>query len=246
MIGTLTAPSHLAPGERVARGVAVGLTVAGWVLGSTATLLAAQLQDDPLDVVRPVGVASAAGAGDPRASGDRASEGPVSRGPDGGGSGAGHLSPDFGGGSAPPSAAIVPRSGKGGAGCPALLSLFFSVKGVRLDRSGLAPKMERLRVWVADHLGATLVLDGHSSSSGTEQYNLALSYRRAEAVARILRRSRIPADRIRVRGFGYYQPMLGVDGESHRNQRVDIGVRGVSTCPAPLDDRPGTEEGRSR
>ena len=90
----------------------------------------------------------------------------------------------------------------------------------------------------------TLVVTGYTSSTGTRAWNLVLSARRAEAVARILRQAGIPGDRIRTRGLGWAEPVASNAtrlGQAH-NRRVEIQVtdHGLETRPRDtgLVDRP--------
>lgn len=73
-------------------------------------------------------------------------------------------------------------------------------------------------------LPTRLVLAGHADRSGSDQYNLALSERRAEAVARELRQLGIPADALTLEWFGESQPRVPTeDGvREPQNRRVEI------------------------
>jgi outer membrane protein OmpA-like peptidoglycan-associated protein len=95
---------------------------------------------------------------------------------------------------------------------------------------------------------------GHTSRIGGHDYNLALSRRRAEAVARVLVESGIPASRIRTRGAGYDQPVASDRTEQGqaRNRRVEILIRthdpAVTThrIHTPLAERDAPHAHRSR
>ena len=69
-----------------------------------------------------------------------------------------------------------------------------------------------------------LLVTGHTDRSGDAGYNLALSQRRAEAVAQVLRTAGVPTDRIRVRGLGQELAQKSHD----RNERVVL----VQAVPA--------------
>jgi outer membrane protein OmpA-like peptidoglycan-associated protein len=64
---------------------------------------------------------------------------------------------------------------------------------------------------------------GHTDAKGTKEYNLALSYRRAEAVVTYLVDKRdLAADRLQYEGRGEDQPRNRLDPESADNRRVEI------------------------
>lgn len=69
-----------------------------------------------------------------------------------------------------------------------------------------------------------LNVTGHADRAGTEQYNMALSLRRANAVKQVLISEGIPADSIVVIGRGETQPLVPTaDGvREAQNRRVEI------------------------
>ncbi len=69
-----------------------------------------------------------------------------------------------------------------------------------------------------------LMVTGHADTSGTNEYNLALSKRRAETVKRELIRLGIPATEIRVAFKGEAEPLVQTgDGvREPQNRRVEI------------------------
>jgi outer membrane protein OmpA-like peptidoglycan-associated protein len=71
---------------------------------------------------------------------------------------------------------------------------------------------------------ARVTLTGHTDRSGSEQYNMALSLRRAEAVKASMIRQGIPASAIVVIGKGESQPLVPTaDGvREPQNRRVEI------------------------
>ena len=68
---------------------------------------------------------------------------------------------------------------------------------------------------------------GHTDRAGKEGYNLRLSFKRAERVAKMLRRLGIRADRIRTLHVGESQPAVKTkDGVRNRlNRRAVIVIR---------------------
>ncbi len=84
---------------------------------------------------------------------------------------------------------------------------------------------------LADHAevlksNATLavLLEGHCDTRGTEDYNLALGERRAQAVRRYLVQLGVPEDRLRTMSYGEMRPLENSESESAwaRNRRVSF------------------------
>jgi len=89
--------------------------------------------------------------------------------------------------------------------------------------------MMKLAYVVQTNPDATFVIEGHTDSIGTEEANLELSRKRAEAVRQwLVERLRIAADNIRTVGLGESEPIAPVDGtreEQALNRRVEIVVK---------------------
>jgi OmpA-OmpF porin, OOP family len=103
--------------------------------------------------------------------------------------------------------------------------VFFDV-----DRAELAPGALHHLTRLADFLRAnperSIVIEGHTDSTGSAGYNLDLSQRRAESVASFLARQGIEADRIATRGYGLAHPIASnatVAGRQ-QNRRVEIVI----------------------
>lgn len=73
---------------------------------------------------------------------------------------------------------------------------------------------------------AQIVVEGHTDSQGTDEFNLDLSARRAEAVRGYLSAHGVASDRIRARGMGEAQPVGSNNTPQGRanNRRVEIVV----------------------
>jgi outer membrane protein OmpA-like peptidoglycan-associated protein len=86
---------------------------------------------------------------------------------------------------------------------PVLAKLF---EGLRADKS------------------AAIAIEGHTSNEGTNEYNQALSERRARAVVADLTRRGIAAARLSAVGVGEIRPISPNDDESGRsmNRRVEV------------------------
>ncbi len=90
-------------------------------------------------------------------------------------------------------------------------------------RTNSYPTMDRL----ADRLKtnrARILLAGHASSEGTEEYNMGLSQRRAKSVSDYLSNAGVPSSQIKTKGYGETRPIASNDTEEGRvkNRRVEF------------------------
>lgn len=103
------------------------------------------------------------------------------------------------------------------------------------DSADLSGEAQRSLTDVSEVLaGATqgqVAVVGHTDAKGSDDYNLELSRRRAEAVASFLKDHDIPGDRLRVEGRGEAEPVAEneIDGTDNpdgraRNRRVEFVV----------------------
>jgi OmpA-OmpF porin, OOP family len=95
------------------------------------------------------------------------------------------------------------------------------------DRSEVKPEyfseIEEVADFMAQYPDVVIELEGHTDSRGTEQYNLGLSDRRANAVRQVMiDRFNVQASRVSARGFGESRPVSSNDTDSGRadNRRV--------------------------
>jgi len=93
----------------------------------------------------------------------------------------------------------------------------FAVGSARIN----ADRRAELKTYFDGISGSTVIVDGHTDSSGGEKFNLDLSVKRALAVAAIARESSVTA---KVRGFGEQVPVASNDSNEGRakNRRVEI------------------------
>ncbi|HEX8223835.1 MAG TPA: OmpA family protein [Allosphingosinicella sp.] len=66
--------------------------------------------------------------------------------------------------------------------------------------------------------GRTVLIEGHTDRQGSREFNIDLSLRRAQAVADFLQSRGVPAERLRVKGYGFDKP---VSASAARNRRVE-------------------------
>lgn len=86
------------------------------------------------------------------------------------------------------------------------------------------PVLDALAVALRDDPASTIRIEGHTSSEGEEDYNLALSDRRARAVAAALAVRGVAPERLDPLGIGEVRPIATNDDEAGRamNRRVEI------------------------
>lgn len=101
-----------------------------------------------------------------------------------------------------------------------------------LDRSDLSPEARTLLAAKVEILrsapGLTLRINGHADERGSDEYNLALSKRRAAEAKRFLVQRGIDAARFETVGYGEEQPIdpSGSETAWSMNRRADFRVTG--------------------
>ena len=91
-------------------------------------------------------------------------------------------------------------------------------------KPGADREMDRLAQALKDNSNTRVIIEGHTDSVGSDDYNMALSERRADAVADALRTRGVPSDRYEVKGLGKSFPVASNDTQAGRqqNRRVEI------------------------
>lgn len=86
--------------------------------------------------------------------------------------------------------------------------------------------LRQLAQSLQNYPGTEVLIVGHTDSVGSDDYNLRLSYRRAEAARQFLISQGVPAARIRVEGRGELEPVATNETEAGRqlNRRVEIAI----------------------
>ncbi|MCA9669695.1 MAG: OmpA family protein [Myxococcales bacterium] len=122
------------------------------------------------------------------------------------------------------------RTSAAKASCPPL-PLFVFNRGARAPREGHVEKVKALVQWLARQgSDVGLLLEGHSDARGNVTYNLALSRARGLAVAALLAAAGARRDRITVRGFGHYVPLVGRSEDADEQRRVVVKIVGKTAC----------------
>ena len=106
--------------------------------------------------------------------------------------------------------------------------LLFDYDQINLRLEALA-SLEKLGTLIRRNPQAAFIIEGHTDSFGSDEYNLDLSRRRADTVkAWLITIMKIPPDRIAARGFGESRPIAAGSGtieEQQINRRVEIVIR---------------------
>lgn len=133
-----------------------------------------------------------------------------------------------------PLAKVVPSKGTVRAPpCAAVLTVTFARNSTVPALPDQQAAIVALRGWLDRHPKATVVLEGHTDALGDEEYNLLLSYRRAQGVAALLTDAGLPRERLVVRALGEQLPLAGAAAESPNNRRVVVRTEGADECPKP-------------
>lgn len=74
----------------------------------------------------------------------------------------------------------------------------------------------------ASLLRSRFVVEGHTDVTGSWEYNLKLSYQRAQSVVKYLSKKGVASQRLTAAGYGSAQPLVGVDIKNDRQRRVTI------------------------
>jgi outer membrane protein OmpA-like peptidoglycan-associated protein len=106
-------------------------------------------------------------------------------------------------------------------------TVFFEPDSADLSADADARLDESVRLIRARGPGHTIVIQGYTDASGSEDGNFALSQRRARVVADYFAVKGISRDRIVIRGFGSHHPVSRDDTDRGRalNRRVEILIQ---------------------
>jgi outer membrane protein OmpA-like peptidoglycan-associated protein len=101
-------------------------------------------------------------------------------------------------------------------------------------KSGAATNLAKLAAFLNQYPDRSVLIEGHTDSVGNEDYNQALSQRRADAVQVWLMKQGVNVDRIVTTGKGEVSPVAGNASASGRqlNRRVEVIIQDPS-APQP-------------
>jgi outer membrane protein OmpA-like peptidoglycan-associated protein len=91
-------------------------------------------------------------------------------------------------------------------------------------KPGANRDLDRLAQALKDNPNTRVIIEGHTDSVGGDDYNMALSEKRAQAVADALQMRGVPPDRFEVKGLGKAFPVASNATQAGRqqNRRVEI------------------------
>lgn len=91
-------------------------------------------------------------------------------------------------------------------------------------RAGAVRDLQQVASVMQEQPALKVIVEGHTDSTGTAEYNRDLSRRRAQSVTDILLRSGVPRDRIQPVGLGQDFPVASNESASGRqqNRRVEL------------------------
>lgn len=97
-------------------------------------------------------------------------------------------------------------------------------------KAGAFRTVDRLTTFMRDYPERTLAVEGYTDSIGSDDYNLTLSQRRADAVRSALLTRGVDGARITTSGLGKASPVASNDSAAgrQRNRRVEIVISGTS------------------
>lgn len=102
---------------------------------------------------------------------------------------------------------------------PTVRDVFFGYDSDVIDAEGRAALEENARI-LRERDDVEILIEGHCDERGTAQYNMALGWRRAEAVRDYLVNLRVPSGRVRTVSFGKERPfVVGATEEAYSQNR---------------------------
>jgi outer membrane protein OmpA-like peptidoglycan-associated protein len=105
------------------------------------------------------------------------------------------------------------------------LLVFFDFDKAELKSESFA-ELERVIEFLRENPNVKLSFDGHTDGQGTDEYNDALSQRRADAVRAYVTAAGIDAKRVQAKGYGKRRPIAdnSTDEGRARNRRVEMRI----------------------
>lgn len=99
--------------------------------------------------------------------------------------------------------------------------------------------LERVAAFLGANPGFRAIVEGHTDSRGSDEYNRALSERRADAVRAVITRGGVAADRVRSTGLGEAYPVASNETTAgqQQNRRVEIVFSDKDGTFAPGGER---------
>jgi len=102
--------------------------------------------------------------------------------------------------------------------------LFFDSGEDKLNETSLS-KVNEILKFLTDDPSTSILIEGHTDNTGSEILNMALSVKRANALAKYLTRNQIDPGRITLKAYGSKRPLVSNDDESEGreiNRRIEV------------------------
>lgn len=103
--------------------------------------------------------------------------------------------------------------------------LLFPVNSSKLS-ADMKTKLQEFAGTLKEYDDTNILIDGHTDATGTNEYNMELSERRADAVNDYLKSLGVDRSRLGIRGFGETEPVASNETEAGRkqNRRVEVSI----------------------
>jgi peptidoglycan-associated lipoprotein len=90
----------------------------------------------------------------------------------------------------------------------------------------MKPVLEQNAQWLLNHPTVVITIDGHCDERGTEEYNMALGEKRADAAKRYMVNLGVPGEQMKTVSYGKTRTLVkGVDEESYyMNRRAEFTI----------------------
>ncbi|MCF8038074.1 MAG: OmpA family protein [Desulfohalobiaceae bacterium] len=113
-------------------------------------------------------------------------------------------------------------AGVNNAGCWEVANIYFDVDKANIQ-SKFQGQLDEIAAVLKTNPEVTLAIHGHTDSTASDQYNQALSEKRAEAVKQYLLKKGVSADRLETESFGEKRPVASNDPDTRfYNRRVEL------------------------
>jgi outer membrane protein OmpA-like peptidoglycan-associated protein len=105
------------------------------------------------------------------------------------------------------------------------------------DRATLSPEafrnVDKLAAFLKKHPNRSVLIEGHTDNVGSDEYNLTLSEKRAEAVKNALVAKGVGQERVTTKGYGKKYPVASNNTSDGRqlNRRVEVVVLNEGVKP---------------
>jgi len=104
-------------------------------------------------------------------------------------------------------------------------ALLFQINSSELSDSAKA-SLDKLADIFTKYPETNILVEGHTDDTGTDEFNMQLSEKRAYAVSNYLEAEGVPQDRFTIKWYGENQPKYPNDSDENRikNRRVELAI----------------------